>query len=284
MAHPVLKAVFWMAGTLFSFMVMAIAGRELSSALDTFEILFYRSLVGLLIIGALLQRFGWGQVRTGQPLLHLVRNSAHFMGQFGWFYGIAVIPLGEVIAIEFTAPIWAAVLAVLVLGERINRARIAAVALGVAGMLVILRPGLRAVEPAALAVLAGAFGYSVTYVLTKKLTRRDTPLCILFFMTVMQMPMAVLPTLGSLTVPPLNMAPWVVLVGSSALAAHYCLARAFALADATVVVPLDFLRLPLISLVGFLFYNEVLDPFVFLGALLMLGGNYVNVRAATRTP
>ena len=283
MLHPVIKAVLWMAGTLLSFMVMAVAGRELSQTLGTFEILFYRSAVGLVIIVALLQHAGWRQVGTRRPVVHLVRNSAHFIGQFGWFYGIAFIPLAEVFAIEFTAPIWAALLAVFLLGERMTRAKVASVALGVAGMLLILRPGLRVVDPAAVAVLIGAFGYSVTYVLTKKLTRQDSPLCILFFMTLMQLPMALVPVAGSLTLPTLELAPWMVLVGGSALTAHYCLARAFALADATVVVPLDFLRLPLISLVGYLFYHEQIDPLVFLGAVLMMTGNYVNVRAATRT-
>jgi drug/metabolite transporter (DMT)-like permease len=281
-AHPVLRAVLWMMGTLLSFSAMAVAGRELSQELDTFEILVYRSAVGLVIISLLLQQSGWGQVRTHRHGLHLVRNSAHFIGQFGWFYGIALIPLAEVVAIEFTAPIWAMFLAVIILGERLTGARIAAVVLGFVGMLLILRPGLRVVDPGALAVLVGAFGYGITYVLTKKLTRSDSPLCILFYMTVIQLPMALLPVMGSLTLPTLKMLPWVLVVGSTALAAHYCLTRAFALADATVVVPLDFLRLPLVALVGYLFYYEAIDPFVFIGAFLMLLGNYVSVRAATR--
>ena len=275
-------AVVWMSGTLLAFTAMAISGRELSAELGTLEILVYRSAVGLIVVIILIQRSGWSQVRTTRPVLHLVRNSAHFTGQFGWFYGIAFIPLSEVFAIEFTVPIWATVLAVVILKERLTSARVAALLLGVVGMLLILRPGLQVVEPAAIAVLIGAFGYSVTHVLTKKLTATDTPLSILFFMTVLQLPMALVPTIGSLTVPSPGMLPWVFLVGTTALAAHYCMARAFALADATVVVPLDFLRLPLISLVGYLFYKEHLDPLVFLGALVMLGGNYVNVRAASR--
>lgn len=154
-SHPVLKAVLWMGGTLLSFMTMAISVRELSAELDTFEILFYRTIIGLVIVVALLHRSGWAQARTTHLGVHLVRNGAHLVGQFGWFFGIAAIPLAEVFAIEFTVPIWASALAVWILGERMNRSRIAAVALGVAGTLLILRPGLRVVDPAALVVLLG---------------------------------------------------------------------------------------------------------------------------------
>ncbi|KAA3626444.1 MAG: EamA family transporter, partial [Proteobacteria bacterium] len=264
-SHPVRMAVIWMSGALLSFMGMAVSARELTAELDTFEILFYRSVVGLIIISFLLSRSGWAQVRTSKPLLHLVRNVAHFVGQYGWIYGIAAISLAEVFAIEFTVPVWSTILAVLVLGERISRAKLLAVVLGVAGTLVILRPGFKTVDPAALAVLVAAIGYAVSHVLTKRLTRFDTPLAILFFMTVIQLPLALAPTIGSLTVPGIAMLPWLVLVGSTAMSAHYCMARAFGLADATVVVPLDFLRLPMISVVGYLFYNELLDPFVFAG-------------------
>ncbi len=279
---PVLRAVAWMGGTLVSFVLMAVAGRELSATFDTFEILAYRSMVGLVVVTALLAPSGFAAVRTSQFGLHLVRNSVHFVGQFGWFYGIALIPLAEVVAIEFTVPIWAALLAVIMLGERMTAAKVAALILGTAGMLLILRPGMRVVDPAALVVLVGALGFSMSHVLTKRLTRRDAPLAILFYMTVLQLPMGLLPALDDLTLPSLVHGPWLVMVGITALSAHYCMARAFALADATVVVPMDFLRLPLIAVVGYLFYREGLDPLLFAGALLMLGGNYVNVRAASK--
>jgi drug/metabolite transporter (DMT)-like permease len=271
-----------MSGALLSFMAMAISGRELSKTLGTMEILAYRSLIGLVVILVLLARSGFGQIRTGRWHLHLVRNTAHFIGQFGWFYGIALIPLAEVFAIEFTVPIWSALLAVVVLGERMTRAKAAALVLGIAGMLLILRPGMRVVDPAALAVLMAALGYSVSHVLTKKITHFDTPLTILFYMTIMQLPMALVPTAATLTPPTVDMLPWLLLVGTTALTAHYCMARAFVLADATVVVPMDFLRLPLIGVVGYLFYAEPLELLVFVGALLMLGGNYVNVRSVAR--
>lgn len=281
-AHPVLLATLWMAGALASFMAMAVSGRELSAELSTFQILFFRSLIGLGVISLLLSRYGWLQARTRRLGLHAVRNVAHFGGQYGWFYGLAFLPLAEVFAIEFTVPVWTAVLATLLLGERFTAARRVAVALGMIGVLLIVRPGIDVVHPAAVAVLLSAIGYATSHTLTKKLSGSETPLAILFYMTLIQLPLGLVPAAFDWATPSAAMWPWLVLVGLTALTAHYCMVRAFALADAMVVVPLDFLRLPLIALVGFLFYGEQIAWLVFLGAALILAGNLVNIRAERR--
>jgi drug/metabolite transporter (DMT)-like permease len=280
--NNVVVAAAWMGGALLSFMAMAVAGRELSAELTTFQILFFRSVVGLAAVCLLLSRFGWGQIRTRQPGLHLVRNLAHFGGQFGWFYGLAFIPLAEVFAIEFTLPIWTAFWAALLLGERVTAPRMAAVALGVAGLLIILRPGAEAVSPAALAVLASAVCYALAHTLTRRLALADAPLAILFYMTVIQLPLGLIPSLADWATPSAALWPWVLLVGLTALTAHYCMARALALAPATVVVPMDFLRLPLIAVVGALFYGEALEWPVLAGAAVMLLGNWINISAERR--
>ncbi len=272
-----------MMGTLLSFMAMAIGGRELSTELGTFEILFFRSLIGLFIVGALLAQSGWRQILSKRLGLHTVRNLVHFGGQFGWFYGIALIPLAEVFAIEFTVPVWTAILAPLLFSERLTRGRITATVLGFIGMLIILRPGIAVINPAALAVLGGAIGYALSHTLTRRLALVDTPLCVLFYMTVIQLPLGLIPTLSDWVTPSIAMWPWLFAVGITALSAHYCMMRALALADATVVVPLDFLRLPLIALVGFLFYGEASDWFVLGGAVVMLVGNLISIRAEQTT-
>lgn len=277
--HPALLAAFWMLGALVSFATMAVAGRELSAEYTTFQILFFRSVIGVLIIGALVSRSGFAQLKTQRLKSHLVRNLAHFGGQYGWFYGLAFISLAEVIAIEFTTPVWTALFAFFLLGERLTKARITALVLGILGLLLILRPGAGVLEPAALAVLAGAVGYALTYIQTKSLTATETPLCILFYMTLMQMPLGMVPALMDWKSPSLEMMPMIILVGTTALSAHYCMTRAFKLADATFVVPMDFLRLPLIMVVGYLLYQESVDWLVLAGALLMLSGNLVNIRA-----
>jgi len=260
-------------------MAMAVGGRQLSVVLTTFQILFFRSLVGLVIIGFFLLCSGWKQIFVRNFKVHLVRNIAHFGGQFGWFYGIAFIPLAEVFALEFTVPIWTAVLATALLGEQITRARVAAITFGVAGVILILRPGLAVINPASLAVLGGAAGYALSHTLTRKLAQVDTPLAILFYMTLIQLPFGLAASIHNWVTPSLTMLTWIVVVGITALSGHYCMARALAIADAVVVVPLDFLRLPLVAGVGALFYSEPLDWLVLVGGGIMFAGNLINIRA-----
>jgi len=276
--HPVITATLWMMGALASFMAMAIGGREMAAArLGTFEILLFRSLVGLVIVSVLLARSGWGQISVKRLGLHFARSIGHFGGQFGWFYGIAMIPLAEVFAIEFTAPMWTAIIAPLLLRERMTRSRLLAIGFGIAGMLIILRPGLAVIHPAALAVLGAAACFALTFVLTRKLAHTETALAILFYMTVIQLPLALIPALAHWVAPPPALWPWLLVVGATGLSAHYCVTRALRLADATVVMPMDFLRLPLIAAAGFLFYGETLDWLVFAGAAVMVAGNFANI-------
>ena len=280
-SHAIIAAL-WMSGTLVSFMGMAIGGRQLADQLTTFQILFFRSLIGLLIISFLLWRSNWQQIITRSFKTHVLRNIAHFGGQFGWFYGIAIIPLAEVFALEFTVPVWTALLATVLLGERITRARSTAIACGVLGVVIILRPGLAVINPASLAVLGGAFGYALSHTLTRKLAQVDTPLTILFYMTLVQLPLGLATSIPDWSIPSAAMWPWILVVGVTALSGHYCMARALAIADAIVVVPLDFLRLPLIAGVGALMYQEPVDWLVLAGGAVMFTGNIVNIRAENK--
>ncbi|WP_250655428.1 DMT family transporter [Alkalimarinus coralli] len=281
--NPATVAVVWMLGTLSSFSLMAVAGRELSETLSTIEILFFRSLVGLLIVCTLISRKGWGLVRTRHLSTHIVRNLAHYGGQFGWFLGLAFIPLADVFAIEFTVPVWTAIFAVVMLGERMTGSKAIAILLGLTGMLIILRPGIEVVQPASIAVLLSALCYGLAYIKTKSLVGTDSPLCILFYMTVIQLPLGLLPVLADFTMPQLFEWFLISLVAITALSAHFCIAKAMQLVDASVVVPMDFMRLPLIALIGFLLYNEPLDWAVLVGGTVMFLGNYINIRAESRT-
>ena len=276
--HAVMAAL-WMSGTLASFMAMAVGGRELAGQLSTFQILFFRSVIGCLIVGFLLWCGNWRQILSKQLRVHVLRNIAHFGGQFGWFYGIALIPLAEVFALEFTVPVWTAVLATVLLREQITRARVGAIILGVLGVFLILRPGLAVISPASLAVLGSAFCYALSHTLTRRLALVDTPLTILFYMTIIQLPLGLVTSIFDWMTPSLAMLPWIMVVGVAALSGHYCMARALAIADAIVVVPMDFLRLPLIAAVGFLFYGESLDWFVLAGGVVMFSGNFLNIQA-----
>ncbi len=266
-----------MAGALFSFTAMAVAARELAADLGTFQMLALRSAFGVVLVTLLLARGGFAQLKAAHLQLHATRNVIHFCGQLGWFYAIGLIPLATVFAIEFTAPLWTAVFAAIFLRERLTAVRIAAVVLGIAGVLLILRPGLATVEPAALAMLAGALFFGLTHVVTKKLSAHDSALCILFWMSVMQLVFSLLPALAHWAPLTQTHLPWVSVLGVTGVSAHFCMVKALACADATVVVPLDFLRLPLIGLLGYVYYGEAMDGWLIAGAALILCGNTVSL-------
>ncbi|NNE86097.1 MAG: DMT family transporter [Alphaproteobacteria bacterium] len=277
-----LTAVLWMVGTLLSFTLMAISVRQLAGAIHAFEIQFFRSVGALILLAPFAFNKGWASFRTAQPQLQVFRNVVHFAAQLGWITGVILLPLSEVFAIEFTTPVWAALVAAIFLGEKLNRGRVAAVLFGFIGILIILRPGVAEINPGTFAVLAAAVGFAFTIVATKALTRTDSPLTILLYMSLLQLPIGAVMAAFVWTTPNLEQLFWLFGVGATGLSAHYCTARALALADATIVVPMDFMRLPLIVLVGFVLYNESAQWPVILGAVIIFAGNYYSIRREQR--
>ena len=282
-----------MTGALLSFSVSALAIRALGKQLTTFEILTIRSGLGLpvLLILALIQPTLRKELAPRYIGFHLARNTTHFVGQFSWALAVTLLPFATVFALEFTTPAWVALLAALVLGERMTKSRLGSVVLGFLGVLVIVRPGSASFQPNALLVLFAAFTFAISLIVTKQLTNRVSTFAIIFWMNLMQLPMALAwPTFLTATGGPslfvfrlgFDLVLPTLALGVVGLTSHYCLTQAFRSGDATVVVPLDFLRIPLIALVGWMFYGESLDGFVFLGAGLIICGVLWNLVAESR--
>lgn len=281
----IIRAVIWMSGAVVSFLTMSLAGRSLGAQFDTFEIMTWRSLTGLAImICVLTLRRSWQQVTFDRMGLHLARNLAHFTGQNLWFYAVTLIPLAQLFALEFSSPIWVLILSAIILGERLTRPRILAALIGFCGILVVTRPGAESLSPGLIAAAACAVFFALTTVFTKRLTRDISTLSIIFWMTVTQSVFGLVTALfdGEMALPTLDTLPLLVLVGCAGLFAHFCVTSALALAPATVVVPIDFTRLPLAALLGALFLGEPLDMWVLIGAALIFLGNYLNIRWETR--
>ena len=277
-----LKAAFWMIGAMVSFSLMAISGRELAPDLNTFEIMFFRSLIGLVIvvtIGAVAGSLH--QIKTDRLGLHVLRNTAHFTGQNLWFLAVAFIPFSQLFALEFSTPLWVALLAPLFLGEALTRRRLLSVGIGFSGVLIVARPDLSQLNPAILAAMACAICFACSLMATKKLTIDQSITCILFWLTLMQLGMGVMAVAltGNVSIPQGIDYIWVMTVGICGLTAHFCITKALALAPAIVVIPLDFLRLPLISLIGFLAYNEAFEWAIVFGAMLIFAAVFVNLQA-----
>jgi drug/metabolite transporter (DMT)-like permease len=284
MAPSPIYAALWMAGAAASFSVLAVVGREAQKTVDVFEVTLVRAALTVLLTAGVAVALGGAKARlsTRRPGLHLTRNTFQLGGQIGWLYALMLIPLAELFAFEFTAPIWAAALATVVLRERLTTARAGAAVLGFAGVLVILRPGFSTIGPGSVAVLLAALCFACSMLCVKQLTRTESPLAILFYQGLMQLPVALVLAWPTIRAPDGHTALMLLMVTLTSLSAHYCAARAFAIADAMVVAPLDFLRLPLIAIVGAVLYAEPLDPLVFGGASLIVAANLWSILAERR--
>jgi S-adenosylmethionine uptake transporter len=274
--------IVWMIGSLASFIGIAVASRELSHSLSVFQILFFRSLVGVAII-LLFVRTLMPEIRQAKRMtLHFSRNVVHFGAQCCWTLGVALLPLSEVFALEFTMPVWAALFAFLLLGEKISRARMIAIFASFAGILVILRPGFEIVDPASFIVLIAAIGFGISVIMVKILTKDCSPAVIVVWMILLQLPMGLALAIPNWQSPSLENVPWIILAGITGMSAHYTMAKALKLVDASIAIPIDFFRVPLIALVGFYLYGEVIEIWLLLGALLIFGSNYYALRSEAR--
>lgn len=273
-------AFAWMMLAIAAFTLMAVAGRAAQAELNSLQLMALRSILSVAIIALILWRTtpGFAQIRSRQPMLHVWRNLFHFIGQNAWLVALMMIPLAELTALEFTNPIWVAALAPLFLGERFTRRKLLALALGFAGVLIVARPGLAPVHPGHAIALLAALGFALTTIWTKRIMAHDTVLCVLFWMSASQAVLGlVLGLPGGFPMPSAQVWPWVVVVALTGLVAHYALTSALGLAPASVVAPMDYLRLPVIAAVGMFVYDEPLVLAVFIGGGVILLANLVNI-------
>ena len=274
------KAVFYMTGAIASFVAMAVAGRAVSFQLDTFEIMLFRSFIGfLLVLGFILVRGEGKNISRRHMGVHVVRNLFHFSGQNLWFFALTVIPLAQVFALEFTTPLWILILSPLILGERLSRKKISVGLIGFGGALLVAQPAMSGLSLGVISAALAAVGFAGSIVLTKKLTQSETILTVLFYMTLFQLGFGIICAGydGDIALPSTQNLPWVILIACAGLAAHFSLTAALSLAPATLIAPIDFIRLPAIVVIGFVFYSEPVDALVILGAGIIFAANYVNI-------
>ncbi|MEM7242488.1 MAG: DMT family transporter [Pseudomonadota bacterium] len=280
-----IKAAIWMSGAILSFSAMAVAGREVSFELDTFEIMTIRSLIGVIIVGtiAILWR-KTAEIKTQRLGTHLVRNLFHFTGQNLWFYALPLIPLAQLFAFEFSTPIWIILAAPFLLGERLTRPQAMAVAFGFIGILIVTRPWIAGISPGIIPAALCAVGFAGAAIFTKRLTTTESILNIMFWLTFLQLIFGIIASGYDLdfAMPSAQSWPWLIVIAIGGLVAHTSITKALTLAPATVVTPVDFCRLPVIIAIGYFLYSEAVDIFVLIGAVLIFGANYANIWMETR--
>ena len=278
-----IKGSLWMVGGVFCLTSMAVAGKEISLQIDTFEILFYRSVIGVsIILFFLIKKKQLHEINLKEIRTHLKRNVAHFTGQNLWLYALAAITLAEVTSLEFTMPIWIVLFSYLMLDEKMDKFKILSVCIGFIGVLITVRPDIESINLGLIAAAISAIVFALTNIYTRRLTRTESTLTILFFLTAMQLIFGLITSLldGRLDIPTTENIAWIVVIGFAGLGAHYCITTALSLAPPTVVAPIDLLRLPIVVLIGVMFYSEQGDMFIYLGAALIIFANFINLKKA----
>ena len=277
------RGTLWMVLAAALFTGMPIAVRMLSGHMGPSEIIFFRSVLGMAFMAPY---FLWTRkrpLRTKALKLHIQRSAINFVGMVLWFYALALIPLGQAVALHFTLPLFIVLLAALFLGERVGWTRWAATALGFAGVVIVLRPGVVEIGPPALAVLGSAVFYAAAVITIKVLTRTESAAVITFYSHLIMMVLAIIPTIVWWGAPRLEDTPYLLLLAVCGTIAPFAVTRALRVMDASVVAPLDFLRLPFIVAAGFFLFAEIPDRWTVIGALVIIGATTCLTRRESAT-
>ena len=280
---PEIQGMVWMFLSTFAFTSMVGFVREASATFNTFEITFWRALFGLLFMVPWLVRVRLSGLKTKCVGMHLTRNVLHFIGIVTWVYVVAWINLSVGIALQFTVPLFTIAMAALILKERVDRARWTATIIGFAGVLVIIRPDAGAIDALAVITLVSAAFYAASNIATMAIGQDDSSELVVFYMHLMHMPMALIGAFAmGMSVPNWTDLPTLAGVGISATFAHYLLAQALRVTDASVVMPIDFLKLPWIALLAYTFYGEVPAAGAWDGRTIIYGATYYILRREAR--
>ncbi len=270
MQNSTAKGIAWMAlaGVLF----VAVTGivRHLGSDMNPVQAAFIRYAMGIVIMTPLLLRVRWSRFVSRRPGLYLARGAVHGAGVMLWFYAMAHIPIAEVTALGFTAPIFTTIGAALFLGEKVRARRVGAVLMGFAGALIILRPGVAVIDPGAIAQLVAAPLFATSFILAKKLTETDPSRVIVGALSIIVTLMLLPPALLVWRTPTLTELGWLFATASFATAGHLTLTQAFRAADITVTQPVAFLQLVWATLLGYYAFGEVPDIFTWVGAAVII--------------
>lgn len=276
------RAILWMLLAVAALAAVMLSVRGLRPDMDVFQILFLRAFAGLVMIAAITAPGGWGRLRPSRPVFHLWRNLLHSGAQYCVFFAVTAIPLAEVTSIEFTIPMLTAMLAAITIGERVGVHRWVGMAIGFVGVLFIVRPGFSEIPPAMMVAFVGAMLFAANNVMIKVLTRTDSATTIVFVMNVIQSAVALGPALAVWVWPEWRHAPLIFVLGAAGLVVHYAMSRALALADTSMLFPLDFLRLPVIAVAAYLVWGETFSPWTAFGAAIIFASSYYAIRRESR--
>jgi drug/metabolite transporter (DMT)-like permease len=277
-----IAAVVWVTIAMALFAGLAVFARAaMNSGLHPFVVVFLRNLLAVAMLLPLLAWRGRGLFHSAQPGLYVIRVVISLLSMLAWFYAISLIPIGEVTAISFLAPLFGTLGAILLLGEKVRMRRWGALIIGFAGAMVILRPGGTPIGIGQACAVASAMATGVTAVLIKQLTARDDPDKIVFLTNIMLMPLSFVPAVLFWRWPTLAMIPPLLGMGFCAVVGHIALVRGYAVTDASLAQTFEFSRLPFTVIIAFLAFGETIDLWTWIGALIIFASAiYITRREA----
>lgn len=272
----------WMTSAIMLFSAMTVLIRMLTADIPVHQIVFVRGVASVLLLVPWFASQGLPSLATRRFGLLMGRGVLTSIGLMAWIYALARIPLAEAVALHFTLPLFGILLAAWFLGERLDAHRWTVTLIGFSGTLVILRPGVEGIDILSLIVLLSALAYAGTGIQTKMLVRTETSAAIVFYVSAFTAVVFAVPCLFQWAAP--TALQWAMLVGVAGfnVAAQSCMNRAFAAADASFVLPFDFLRLPFTGLAGYFLFAEIPDIWTVLGALIIFGATYHNTTRERR--
>jgi len=277
------KGAFWMIAAAGALTAMAVCIRYLP-AYSVLLMIFLRNVINLILMAPSILRQGTDVIKTQRLGTHALRNLFLYSGNVAWFYGVTLIALADVASLQFTSPLFTAIIAAVFLGERIGGHRMVAILVGFAGALIIIRPGIIPINLGTVMILIAAFLYSCAHVVTKRLSDTESGTTVVFYMSVTILIYSAIPAFFVWQIPTWADMPAMIGLGITGYATHYCITRSLAMGDASFVIVFDFMRLPFSLILGWLLFCEILDFWTCAGALIIFAaGYYSTVREAKKT-
>ena len=272
------RGVFWMIVSCIAFSSMWVLIRHASHDVHAFVIVFFRNAIGTLVLVPMIVR-NKGLMQIGRMRANSRRAVSGFIATTATFYAVSHAPMATALSINYTAPLFATVGAVLFLGEKIHARRVVALAIGFAGMLIVVRPGALPMTPGVLAAMVSAVATAFSIIAIRQLVAIDDSRAVAAWTFVMMTPPSLAMALAVWTMPPAHVWPILIAIGCVAAVGQLSMNRAFALAEASAVLPYDFVRFGLVTIAGIALFGERLDAMTILGGVIIFGATvYLAVR------
>jgi len=272
------RGMLWMFGAALFFSASVGFVRYLSDIMSTFEIVLFRQLMGLAFMLPWLHRVGVRGLRTNRLPMQSLRSALSYFGMLASYYSFTLIPIADAVALQFTTPLFTTIFAIIFLKELVGQHRWVALLFGFIGVVVIVRPGFGTLNVGIPAALCAAACYAASNVVNRALSRTDSTPVIVFYSFALQVPLAAVPAALAWTTPGWAEVLPLLGFGVVAIAAQWCLTRSLATADASLVEPVMFIRMPCVALIGYFLFAQLPDSWTWVGAAVIFTSTYVLAR------